>query len=262
MDLISSDVRYFELGARIETVADVRLAWMPGLADVPAACVVLGADSWSLGKDEVKALEALEARVAEIGGSRVRLYVQPDASTVLARTLLRRGYTSRFEQGLILTRRIPGAEAVTLQRIVDEDDWMLKEILHRESPDTPDGHATAPERWVELERRKTAPQGLVPWLIRVGERVAGTAGTMEHGPLLRLKNILVHRGLRRRGIASAAVAAFGLVAEEQGRTLGFFGVEGTPGAAVYRACGMTPVARWVEWLGPPIGAQRPTEERT
>src|SRR5688500_4772179 len=34
--VIASDRRYFELGARIESVAGARLAWMPGLADLTA----------------------------------------------------------------------------------------------------------------------------------------------------------------------------------------------------------------------------------
>jgi GNAT superfamily N-acetyltransferase len=258
-DLISSDVRYFELGARIDSVAGVRLAWMPGLADVLAACVVLDADSWSGREDATSALDAMEERVAQVGGSRVRLYVEREVPPV-AMTLRERGYSSRVETGYVLPRRIAGAERVSLQPVVDDAGWALKRTLHHESPDAPDGHDTAPERWVELEQRKSGPDGLQPWLICVDGSVAGTVGTMVHGEVMRLKNILVRRDLRRRGIASAAVAAFGIQAEEKAVTLGLISVEGTPGDAVYRGCGMKSVTRWVEWLGPPVREKRARAE--
>jgi len=250
--LIASDVRYFGLGSRVEPVAGVRLAWMPGLADIPAGCVVLGADGWAERADLATAIPEIEDRVGRIDGSRVRLYLEKDASG-LAGVLRQRGYRSREEIGLLLPRgSAPGAVRVLLEEIVDADGWDRKRALHDESPDSPDGHDTAAARWVELEERKVATGGLRPWLIRVGDTVAGTACTMEEGELMRLKNILVHRALRRRGIATAAVAAFGEMAERSDRTLGLFGVPDTPGARVYRRCGMIPVVRWVEWLGRPL----------
>lgn len=248
--LIASDVRYFELGSRVEPVAGVRLAWMPGLADLPAGCVVLGADDWAEGADHATAIDEIESRVGRIDGSRVRLYLERDVPE-LAGELRRRGYRPREEIGLLLPwGGAPGAVRVLLQEIVDADGWDRKRALHAESPDSPDGHDTDAARWVELEERKVATGGLRPWLIRVGDTVAGTACTMDESELMRLKNILVHRTLRRRGIATAAVAAFGELADRSGRTLGLFGVPGTAGERVYRRCGMIPVVRWVEWLGP------------
>lgn len=254
-DLVASDERYFELGARIEPVAGARLAWMPGLADLLAGCVVLGADAWRDGREAERALAEVEARVADVGGSRVRLYLARARSDV-ARALTDRGYVARHEDGLVLTGRLSGAERVALRRVADDADWDLKATLHRESPDTCDGHAMEPERWVELERRKVDAGGLAPWLILEGEAPVGTAGTMRVGGLLRLKNLLVHRDRRRRGVATAAIAAFRTMAEREGRAFGFFGVEGTPGELVYRKCGMTPVTRWTEWLGPPRDGDR------
>lgn len=253
-DLIASDVRYFELGARIESICGARLAWMPGLSDVMAGCVVLGADGWRDRSTAVSALVAVEERVAALGGTRVRLYLEP-SETALVEDLVDRGYTSREETGFILEGPLEVAALVSLHRIVTEAGWDLKLALHRESPDGIDGHPTAPERWVELERRKAGSGELTPWLIHVGDRVAGAAGTIERGPLLRLKNLLVHRDLRRGGLATAAVAAFGAMAQTNGRTLGLFAVAGSPGVSVYRGCRMTPVTRWVEWLGPPIGGK-------
>lgn len=253
--LIASDIRYFELGARIDSIAGVRLAWMPGLAGMPAGCVVLDADGWATRTDAAAALDAVEEGVASVGGCRVRLYFERE-TPAMAETLQGRGYRSRDETGLLLLRRAPGADRVSLQQVEDAAGWALKRALHVECPDFPDGHDTTPERWVELEHRKSQTGGMVPWLIRVDDVVAGTACTIEQEDLLRLKNIVIHRALRRRGIASAAVAAFGMMGERSGRTLGFFGVSGTPGERVYRRCGMTPVVRWVEWLGPPISEQR------
>lgn len=253
-DLIASDVRYFELGARIESISGARLAWMPGLTDVMAGCVVLGAEVWRDRSTADSALVAVERRVAGLGGARVRLYLEP-SETALAEALVERGYTSREETGFILEGPLEVAALVSLHRIGTEAGWEIKRALHRESPDGVDGHPTAPERWVELERQKAGSGVFTPWLIQVEDRVAGTAGTIERGPLLRLKNLLVHRDLRRRGAATAAVAAFGAMAQKSGRTLGLFAVKDSPSASVYRGCRMTPVTRWVEWLGPPIGAR-------
>ena len=260
-DLIATDVRYFELGARIESIAGARLVWMPGLADVMAGCVVLGAETWDRQAIAKPALDAVERRIVECGGTRVRLYLRPPATTSLADGLRERGYSAREEIGYILPRVIADPKRVSLRRIEDETGWALKLALHRGSPDAIDGHSTAPERWVELERRKSSPDGLSPWLIEAGGRVVGTVGTIELGGLLRLKNLLVHRDFRRRGVAMAVVAAFGAIAAESDRTLGLFVVEGTPGVAVYDRSGMIPVTRWVEWLGPPIEMEHPTAER-
>ena len=249
-DLVASDERYFELGARIDPVAGVRLAWMVGLADMLAACVVLDGEVWSDRAEAMTALDAVEERVREVGGSRVRLYLEREVSAVVE-VLRDRGYSSREEAGYVLPQRIPGSEKVSIQPISTDADWAQKQTLHRESPDPPDGHEIPADRWVELERRKTGSDGLSPWLILVGDTVTGTAAVMDHGALMRLKNLLVHREYRRRGIATAAIAAFGIMAEEKGRTLGLFTVVGSAGDLVYRGCGMKPVARWVEWLGPP-----------
>lgn len=249
--LVASDVRYFELGAQVESIAGARLAWMPGLADVPAGCVVLDADSWPDDVAAAAALEALERRVGEIGGRRVRLYLAHERAGV-ADALRERGYSSRGERGLVLPAAVPCGERVALDPLEDASGWRLKRELHVDSPDAADGHPVAPDRWVELERRKTGPAGLRPWLIRIGGTVAGTVCTLEGDGFLRLKNLLVRRDFRRRGVASATVAAFGAVARAQDRTLGLFAVEGTAGEGVYRKCGMMPVVRWVEWQGPPL----------
>lgn len=234
---------------------------MPGLADVLAACVVLGGDAWTDQAEATTALNALEERVREVGGSRIRLYLEREVPAV-ATTLRDRGYSSREETGYVLAQRLPESEEVSIQPVTTDAEWAQKQILHRESPDPPDGHATTADRWVELERRKTGPNGLMPWLIRVGDTVTGTAATMGQGDLLRLKNVLVHRDFRRRGIATAAVAAFGIMAEKKGRTLGLFTVVGSPGELVYRRCGMQAAARWIEWLGPPIRRRTSRSERS
>lgn len=250
--LVDSDRRYFELGAIVEPVAGARLAWMAGLADLQAACVVLGAEAWRDAAEARRSMATLESAVLAAGGTRVRLYLERTAPEV-ARALLDLGFRSRLERGLVLPPGLRAPLEVSLQRVADEDDWSRKAILHRESPDATDGHPTDADRWVEMERRKARTGVFVPWLIRLEGTVAGTAATMAQGRLLRLKNLLVHRDLRLRGIATAAIAAFGRMAERGERSFGFFGVEGTAGEAVYRSCGMRPVVEWTEWLGPPIG---------
>lgn len=250
--LISSDVRYFELAARVERIAGLRLAWMPGLEDTLAGCVVLDADGLRAARDVDAALAAVEERSAGMG-SRVRLYLgagEPEAEAALRA----RGYSSREETGFVVREALPAPCPIALEPVEDEAAWELKLALHRRSADSPDGHEIAPDRRVELERRKTRDGEMRAWLIRAGGAVAGTFCTLEHGAILRLKNLLVDRALRRRGIATSALSAMFAMAARGDRVLGLFAVTDSPEAGLYRRPGIAPVCRWVEWLGPPPGA--------
>jgi GNAT superfamily N-acetyltransferase len=254
--VIGSDVRYFELGARIESFGHARLAWMEGLADLPAGCVVVGADAWRNLADPAKDLAIVEERVRALGG-RVRLYLRGRAPALEA-PLRRRGYAFREETCLVVRSGIEASRSVTLDPVEDPDAWESKRALHERSPDPPDGHEVDSARKFELERRKVASGHMRAWLIRdaVDGAVAGTVCTLEHGEILRLKNLLVDRERRRRGIGSAAVAALAATAGRMGMKLGIVSLAKAPSSALYLRPEIVPVASWMEWLAPPARSER------
>ena len=248
--LIRSDVHFFELGATIERVAGVRLAWMPDFVDVPAGCVVLDAEAGSA--DPVCTLDAVEDRVTAVGGRRVRLYLGSRVPS-LEVVMRGRGYVSREEIGFVMTEELRTTRSIEIEPVHDPRSWELKRALHFASPDSPDRHEIAPERAVELERRKSLDGGMEVWLIRADGAVAGTMCSFSCGDLLRLKNLLVHRDLRRRGIGLAAIAELARRGRLAGLVLGAFVIAGPPEIGLYERPGIVPVARWEEWLGPPWG---------
>jgi len=251
--VIASDRRYFELGARIESVAGARLAWMPGLADLTAGCVVVDAEAWREWADPGQELDAVEDRVRALGGC-VRLYLRGRAPAVEA-VMQRRGYAFREETCFVLRGPIAVSRAVALEPVEDADAWEIKRALHARSPDSPDGHEADSARKVELERRKVETGHMRAWLIRDARdgAVAGTVCSLEHGGILRMKNLLVDRKLRRRGIGSGAMAALAAMAGRAGMELGIVALKEEPAAAMYRRPEVLPVARWIEWLAPPAG---------
>lgn len=252
--LTSSDLRYFELGARVERIAGLRVAWMQGLEATLAGCVVLDADGLREARDIEAALDAVEARVTGLGG-RVRLYLR-DGAPVVEAAMRVRGYASREETGFVVREAFEAPCPIALEPVEDDAGWELKLALHQRSADSPDGHEIAPERRVELERRKSRGGDMRVWLIRAGGAVAGTFCTLENLAILRLKNLLVDRERRRRGIATSALSALFAMAERGDRVLGLFAVTDSAEAGLYRRPEIVPVTHWVEWLGPQPEAPR------
>lgn len=248
--VIASDMDYFELGAQVESVAGACLAWMPGLTDIPAGCVVVDAEAWRQRADPGQELDAAEERVRALGG-RVRLYLRGRAPALEA-VMRRRGYSWREEICLVLRGDIADPLPVAIEPVEDAGAWDIKGTLHARSPDSPDGHEVAPARKVELERRKVATGKMRAWLIRepLEGVVAGTVCTLEHGGILRMKNLLVDRERRCRGIGSGAMAALAAIAGQAGKELGIVALHGAPTWAMYRRPQVVPVARWIEWLAP------------
>lgn len=246
--VIGSDARYFELGARIEPFGGARLAWMEGLADLPAGCVLLDAEAWRSRADPAAELDAVEKRVDALGG-RVRLYL-PGPVPALEAVMRRRGYAGREESCLVFRGRSAAFRQVSLEPVEVDGAWEIKRALHARNPDPPDGHAIPPARMVELERRKVETGHMRAWLIRdaVEGMVVGTVCTLEHGGILRMKNLLVARESRRRGIGSGAMAALAAMASRAGMELGIISIGSAPSAAMYVRSEVVHVARWIEWL--------------
>lgn len=257
--LLRSEEKYFEIGAVGETLDGGRLGWMPGLCDVPAACVVHVRRSPARPHDW---LHEVEGRLRELGVPTSRIYTR-NGEDDLARALVRSGYTARRELGFVAADtpprtkapsegggvRSPGA-SVVLERVEGATGWRRKLELHRTVQVGPDGHRVPPNRWVELERRKSRSRVFRPFLIRRDREVCGAVSTLEVDSLLRMKNLVVHPALRRRGVGRSVVALLHDTASDRGLALGCFAIAGGPGERLYRAAGLRPVTSVIEWRRP------------
>lgn len=255
--LLESDRRYFELGASLDsdTIGGAQVAWMPGLQATAAGCVVQrvrpevvgGARAW---------VDDVDRRVMELGYALARVYLD-GPSPVLEGALAAAGYRRRVEIGYLVEGPLPPAPAaasradVVLREVVDGGGWEVKRKLHAGSDVAADGHATAAEDWVELERRKCDTGGMRAFLVEVDGEACGGVATLEGEGLLRAKNLFVQSDRRREGIAAQTIRLLSGRAGELGlAATGIFGVDGRPGNAVYVHLRMTPVVRQVEWSKP------------
>ena len=249
-ELLESDSRYFESGAVLETLPGAAIARMPGLEALAAACVVHRVRPPDLSPPLGEWLERTEGRLAKVGCPRARLYLQADVPALVA-ALAERGYAPSREIGFL--RRCP-PEPVPLgdcrfDPVVTEADWDAKVQLHRACAVGPDGHTSRAEEWVELEYRKAAAGYMTPYLARLDGAVCGAVSVAESPHLARLKNIVVHPTFRRRGVGAQGVRHLLRVGQSRGkRAVGVFGIEGAPGALLYRSCGFHEVTAQTEWV--------------
>jgi len=245
--LVETDGLYFELGARAEALPGASLVRMPGLEHTAAGCVVQRVDPACIG-DEVAWGYAVGERLGAVGCRLARIYLL-GREPALEAALLRLGYEPREEIGFLApVPRSPHRTGVRVRPVVTEVDWQIKHLLHEECPVQSDGHEGSAHEWVELERRKAEAGGMTCCLIEVDGEPCGAVATIELGPFLRIKNIVIHPAYRGRGLALATVHELGLVARRRGRrAFGCFAVAGGTGEAVYRRAGLAAVTSQFEW---------------
>ncbi|MEA2826385.1 MAG: hypothetical protein QOG43_824 [Actinomycetota bacterium] len=251
--LLESDRRYFELGATVDVVDGAEVASMAGMEATPAGCVVHRVRPAEIGGEGAAAWVAAVTRRLRGGGCRMaRVYLdQPDAA--LDGALAAAGYCRREEIGFLAERVLAAGPRsdVVLREVVDDEGWEAKAKLHAGSDVAADGHVTAPEEWVDFERRKWVTGGMKAFLVEVDGEVCGAVATLEGDGLLRAKNVFVHPDRRREGIAAESLRLLSRRAGDLGlAATGIFGVDGRPGAAVYVHLGMVPVVRQFEWSRP------------
>jgi ribosomal protein S18 acetylase RimI-like enzyme len=252
-ELVASDCRYFEAGARIHALGPGEIARLPGFETIAAGCVVqrlrperlhlAGVPSW---------IAQVEDRLRALGAALSRWYVVGDAAD-LSRALAAAGYARRTELGFLLDAQasrsaVPG---LSLRAVETDRHWAAKLRLHRRAAMGPDGHETPPRLWVDLERRKAATGYMRPYLVELEGAVCGAVSASRQGPLLRMKNIVIDPAFRRRGLATAVARGFGSLAAAAGcAAAGCFGVDGDAGARVYRRAGYRVVTEQIEWIKP------------
>jgi GNAT superfamily N-acetyltransferase len=247
-DLVESDARYFEAAAKIERLSSGTLCVLPALEHTPGGCVIVRVDPDAVEPDPRAWVEAAARAAAGVGG-RLRVYL-PGPVPGLERELARAGARRREELGFVAGDPPAGNPEVELSPVISAADWREKLALHRALDRAPDGHDVAPEDLVELERRKAAAGYMRCFLIRHRGRGRGAVSAAPAGTVLRLKNLFVCPGWRRRGIASAAVARLAELAARTDQRLGLFAVAASPGERMYRKLGLREVVRIAEWSAP------------
>ena len=153
--LIESDRRYFELGAKIDKLPLGELAWMPGLTDLAASCVVHRIDLSGDRQPSDRWLDQIEFILRERAVARARIYLDECPSSIQA-LMRRRGYGHRCELGFLAPAGHPELPRnIRLCRVRTEADWRLKQSLHAEAMEGPDGYTNQADLWVKMELRKS-----------------------------------------------------------------------------------------------------------
>jgi GNAT superfamily N-acetyltransferase len=247
--LIESDARYFELGASCAALDGAVLAWVPGLAALPAGCVVHRVKPESRTTDQWDEwLRVLEEQLAECGCLRARIYLE-HAQPELEQVLSLRGYRRRVEL-LFLGMPAMKSESRELEIIpfTGTADLPLDGGLHAGALLGSDGYASPPELWSHLMQRKAATGLFHPFIIQHRGVVVGEFALMDMGQILRVKNLLIAPQARGRGWGSAVIQWAGGEAVRRDRSaIGVLEVEGSAGAALYQSCGLRVVGQLIEW---------------
>jgi hypothetical protein len=248
--LLESDRRFFEAGATNDRIGPATLSWMACHTSVPAGCVVHSVDAPSVTRPD-DWLDAVEDRVRAGGGLLVRIYLlEPHAP--LHGVLERRGYSARTELAYATTRMPPPPiDGVEVQRVLAADDaiWATITKLHRVSGIGSAIHDADPDEWTDLWRRKCEAGDLEAYLITREGEPCGSIGTLTVDDLLRVKNPLVDRRVRRRAVARSAVSLLTASSRARGCTsVGAFVTDGTAGRAMFAASNLQQLGSQLEWL--------------
>jgi hypothetical protein len=247
-DLVESDRRYFEAGAEILRIPGAVIAVLRDAGPLAAACVVQRIDTRAIAADADDWLADVEGRLRALSSPRARLYLE-NTDPALAQALLRRGYRPRVEHGFARAAEARGASDVELVPAEDGRSWTERHRIMGQQDLAVDGHAMDADLWIALERRKCESGYMRPYLILSRGEIVGAVCAAPSGCLLRMKNLVVDAGQRRRGFATAAAVSFARLARDAGlEATGCFALAGEPGLLVYPRAGYRESVVQTEWV--------------
>ncbi|MFN7918935.1 MAG: GNAT family N-acetyltransferase [Bryobacteraceae bacterium] len=244
-ELLESDARYFELGARIEPSSGFDLVWVPGFTHLSAGCVVQRATAT---EPPSTWLRNAEADFARVGARWNRIYLTSPAPG-LEVLLAARGYRCRREIGFLSPSGTAPAEPETTWRpVLDAEDWQIPARMRQQGGLNSDGYRTSPQEWMALMRLKHQTGEQEPFLLMRGNAVCGEVSVMDRPGMLRLKNLFVAPEWRGKGVGVDAAHLVWREAIRRGKAAaGVFGLEGEPGSSVYSRAGFIATTDQVEW---------------
>ena len=252
-DALETEFTYFALGAEVREFDGFRLAWMPGLASIPAGAVITHFESAMIAHAGGGWLDSVERSFVDVGATMARVY-SPAREEQADLLLTAAGHTVREE--LVFAGSLGDDQSdISLWPLARPSDWQRKLLFHCQAQSSPDGHDNAAERWVELERRKVAA-GMDCYLAESEGEIVAAIGAVWGRRLLRFKNLVVHPQCRRESIGSSVLRKLAELGRQRGiRNQIAFAVRGEAGEALYRSLGMTVIGSHFEW-SKPLGQAR------
>lgn len=245
---IESDCLYFEMAAEKQALTGGELVWMPGLESLSSASVVQRIDH-SLMPDQC--ISEAESFCLQHNISTIRLYLKvqdPRWSKILTQF----GFISRSEYIMIADQRLMDGwsdlEAIELHPVSNESDWRERYRMLSDSENAPDGYAIEADKYIEMEKRKSATGQLSFYLARDSDGIAvGSVGLMHVGSIRRIKNLLVRPDVRQKGVATRMITQIRRNFPGEDIQLAALAVDHPVRGSVYDRLGFINAATYFEW---------------
>ena len=247
IELLETDVRYFELATRTTDLHGAQMFWSPGGTSIPVGCVIFRVEEPNSPAQALDWIARFEDAILRVDSHLARIYLQkPNPLMELA--LARSGYEKEPEVAFVGPATAPTTDTtVTLQLMKTEADLDKMAEIDAENPVGPDGHTADIETWNEIIRQKWRTGELLLYFIMDRGEICGTVGAMKAAHIVRLKNLVVRPSHRKKGVGRGATLALWKKAFESGKRLAVFGVPGGGGYATYKSAGLHPTWPQYEW---------------
>jgi|GEM_PF-3529607 len=244
--LLGSEQAYFTLGSERTLVSDGIGYQMPGLQALAAGWVVIFDKRADSPRDARQRIEDVETATIDVGTKRCRIYDHSECP-IFAAALTAAGYCRNAEVGMVSAQAIrPSETEIALRPVSSAKDWQTKLNLH---DDAPDGHRANPAAWLDMEQRKSAQTPLDFFLAVSHGEVCGTVGILACGSFARVKNLVVKKSARKKGVGRAIThAAFQLAFERGYQSAGLYALDGSTALAMYRRAGLAELGKLTEWV--------------
>jgi ribosomal protein S18 acetylase RimI-like enzyme len=245
---LDTERAYFTLGAVVERLTGAELVWTPDFVHAPAAAVVYDVDPDLAAQCTVQWVTQIEDRLLSLDIQLSRIYLKSEHAGIGA-LLSGAGYVCREE--VFFADNLPDpARLLTFRSVRTDEDWACKLRFHEEVPESPDGHANPVADLVALERHKCA-HGMEAFLAEIDGVTVGAIGAIWGEGMVRIKNVLVHHGHRRRSVATTMLSHIAALGRARGiREQCLVALSEGEGLKLYRTLGMQPVGSQFEWSKP------------
>lgn len=244
----ASDRVYFTLAADSVPLPGCLLLTMPGLAHLDSATVFH--DLTAAPEDPAAVIACIRREARARGLALIRLYLM-ERDPVWEAALKQAGFLAREEVILAASPETQaawrGQRTLQIRPVVTEADWEIRGRLLASSGRVPDGHGNNLDAYLEMEQQKSSCGDLTFYLAHTADgKVVGSAGLMHLGAAARLKNLVVHAEVRRRGHGSAMIRSFVPLLEPH-QSLVTYALQYPPALRLYSRLKFTRITSCYEW---------------